>query len=57
MCVGAACQVANDVPSLPWLHGLSDAVVTDQGNDSITQRTSEWSEGDPDCAVRTEVIR
>jgi hypothetical protein len=47
-----ACHVVDEVPKMPWLHGLSDAVASDRSSDELGRRMAEWSERvdyDPAC--------
>ena len=45
-----ACQVAQDIPTMPWLHGLSDVVSSDRALDEVGRRMGDRSEHDRDCA-------
>lgn len=43
----AACQAS--VPSVPWLHGLSNAVASDRDSESTMRRLADESDFEPAC--------
>jgi hypothetical protein len=50
----AACQVAQETPSIPWLHGLADPIASDHGSDAVTRRidsSSGLADVDPECSA------
>jgi hypothetical protein len=50
----AACQVAQETPSIPWLHGLADPIASDQTSDGVTRQIDSWSglsDVDPECST------
>lgn len=47
----AGCQETSDLPALPWLHGLSGAVVSEQPSPSTTRQFAELLDVEPDCGA------
>lgn len=50
----AACQTAGDIPDLPWIHGLTDVVVSTRSSDEVGRKIADWSERaalDPGCPI------
>lgn len=52
----ASCQVTQETPSIPWLHGLANPVSTDRASDEVARRIDTWSrfsDVDPECSTGT----
>jgi hypothetical protein len=50
----AGCQVPEETPAIPWLHGLSHAVGSDRQSDDVARRIDSWSgfsDVDPECST------
>lgn len=50
----AACQVPQETPAIPWLHGLADPVSSNLESDEVARRIDTWSEFsdvDPECST------
>lgn len=50
----ASCQVAQETPAIPWLHGLADPVGSNVESDEVARRIDTWSEFsdvDPECST------
>ncbi len=50
----AACQVTQQTPSIPWLHGLADPVTSNRESDEVARRIDAWSafaDVDPECST------
>jgi hypothetical protein len=51
-CVGLLGCRTEAVPSMPWVHGLGNPVVSDRSSDAAAERFERWSDrdvGDPNC--------
>lgn len=52
--VGAACQLGQATPAMPWLHGLGAPVSSDRSSDEVARRIDTWSpysDVDPECST------
>lgn len=50
----AGCQLGAETPSIPWLHGLTDAVASDRQSDEVARRIDTWSgfsDVDAECST------
>jgi hypothetical protein len=50
----AGCQLSAETPSMPWLHGLTNAVASDRQSDEVARRIDTWSgfsDVDTECST------
>ncbi len=50
----ATCQVGQETPSIPWLHGLANPVSSNRSSDEVARRIDTWSrfsDVDPECST------
>jgi hypothetical protein len=48
-----ACQLTEQTPSIPWLHGLANPTSSNRASDEVARRIDTWSrfsDVDPDCS-------
>jgi hypothetical protein len=49
--LAAGCQPSTQLPEAPWLHGLTDAVASDQGSPETMRRLGDFQDLEPGCGA------